>query len=541
MARAARMIILLLKLLLFAAIVAMAIGLVVRLLNPLPELEPRIPSRMLTNTEDTPIGRFAARAASGHPGLSGVHLLPDPHDAFAARVALARAATRSLDIQYYIWKNDISGRLMIGEMRAAADRGVRVRMLLDDNGVAGLDPVLAALDGYPNIEVRLYNPFVLRSPKMIGYLADFPRLNRRMHNKSFTADNQATLIGGRNIGDEYFAASDGDFFADLDVVAIGPAVAEVSGDFDRYWNSQSAYPAARILPVMSRQAGRAVLDGLKAGRNDMAVRRYQDAISNAEFQTALISGQLALEWAPVRMVSDDPAKTLGGAAKDELLATRLAAIVGAPAARLSLVSGYFVPGAAGVDAFSRIRARGAEVRVVTNSFDSTDVWIVHAGYVRRREALLRAGIRLFEMRSGRDARDRERHRKVIGAGSGSGREGDTGQVLRASASMLHAKTFTIDNDRVFIGSFNFDPRSFALNTELGFVIESRAIAALIQTRLDTLVIKGAYEVVLDDRGRMSWIERRDDGEIRHDREPATSGTQRAGIAILSHLPIEWLL
>src|SRR3546814_3643319 len=155
---------------------------------------------------------------------------------------MARAAVRSLDIQDYIWHGDRSGTWLLEAVRQAADRGVRVRMLLDDNGIAGMDSVLAALDRHPNIEIRLFNPFVLRSPKMLGYLADFPRLNRRMHNKSFTADNQATIIGGRNIGDEYFGARDEGLFLDLDVLALGPVVEDVSRDFDRYWASESAYP-----------------------------------------------------------------------------------------------------------------------------------------------------------------------------------------------------------------------------------------------------------------------------------------------------------
>src|SRR5690606_940943 len=220
----------------------------VRLLNPLPPLEPRPASYRLTDTGDTPLGRGVSQLRTGHGGLSGVHMLLDGQEAFAARALLARAATRSLDVQYYIWRKDLSGTLLLEELLDAAERGVRVRMLLDDNGIAGMDEALAALDRHPNIEVRLFNPFVVRSPKIVGYLTDFTRLNRRMHNKSFVADGQAAIIGGRNIGDEYFAAADGLVFADLDVLAIGPVVAEVSEDFDRYWTSLSAYPASRILP-----------------------------------------------------------------------------------------------------------------------------------------------------------------------------------------------------------------------------------------------------------------------------------------------------
>lgn len=237
-------------------LVLLAAGITIRLLYPLPDLGPRPVSRYLEDTARTPLGQGATKLISRQDvpaGYSGVHMLKDGRDAFAARILLARSATRTLDVQYYIWHGDLSGTLLLEAMRDAAERGVRVRLLLDDNGIAGLDDVLAALDRHPNIEIRLFNPFVLRKPKMLGYLADFARLNRRMHNKSFTADNQATIIGGRNVGDEYFGARDDGLFADLDVLAIGPVVGDVSRDFDRYWSSRSAYPAERILPPASQR------------------------------------------------------------------------------------------------------------------------------------------------------------------------------------------------------------------------------------------------------------------------------------------------
>jgi len=198
-------------------------------------LEGRSVSRVLEDTGTTRLGKAISPRVEAHPGLSGIHPLHDPHDAFAARVLLARAAERSLDVQYYIWHKDLSGTLLLKALRDAADRGVRVRLLLDDNNTSGLDAALAALDAHPNIEVRLFNPFTsFRSLRALGYLTDFSRLNRRMHNKSFTADNQATIIGGRNVGDEYFGATSASvLFVDLDVLAVGPAVRAVSDDFDR--------------------------------------------------------------------------------------------------------------------------------------------------------------------------------------------------------------------------------------------------------------------------------------------------------------------
>ena len=234
------------------------LGLVtLRLLHPLPPLEPREASSTISEADSAaaPLGRLAARlTAPGTPGESAIHLLNDGRSAFAARVALARAAERTLDVQYYIWAGDLSGTLLLEELRAAAARGVRVRLLLDDHGTSGLDGPLAALDALPNAEVRLFNPFVLRRPKALGFLLDFARLNRRMHNKSFTADGAATVVGGRNVGDVYFGAADAGLYLDLDALAFGPAARGVGVDFDLYWNSASAYPAARILPPPAPRA-----------------------------------------------------------------------------------------------------------------------------------------------------------------------------------------------------------------------------------------------------------------------------------------------
>src|SRR5690606_38643909 len=232
---------------------------------------------------DTALGRAIAPRAQAHPGKAGIHALADPHDAFAARVLLARTAQKTLDVQYYIWRGDTTGTLLLDELRAAAQRGVRVRLLLDDNGTGGLDAELAALDSHANIEIRLFNPFLIRTPKSIGYVTDFMRANRRMHNKSFTADNQATIIGGRNVGDEYFGAGEAVLFADLDVLAIGKAAGDVSSDFDRYWASKSSYPVSLILP----KVGTTILPQLKARAESMiqspAAAQYTQAIKDSPF------------------------------------------------------------------------------------------------------------------------------------------------------------------------------------------------------------------------------------------------------------------
>jgi putative cardiolipin synthase len=519
-----------------------ATGVAIRVFNPLPPLEPRVASQALHDTADTPLGQGVTPMVAAHPGLTGLHMLNDGRSAFAARVLLARAATRSLDIQYYIWHGDLSGTLLLQEVYAAAERGVRVRLLVDDNGIAGLDTPFAALDAHPNIEVRLYNPFVVRRPKPIGYLADFPRLKRRMHNKSFTADNQLTIIGGRNVGDEYFGARDEGLFADLDVLAVGTAVADVSRQFDRYWASQSAYPAARILPPVPPKAIAAITRTAAQARRDPAAQAYVHAIQSLPFVEQAKRGTLAFEWAPVRLVSDDPAKTLGRGGRRGLLMTALGEIIGTPRRELGLVSGYFVPTQAGEDAFVRLAQDGVRVSILSNALEATDVAIVHAGYAHRRKPMLKAGVRLFEMRVPKGSEDAiGSSRNLLGTGSGSQLGSGSGTVLRSSASTLHAKTFTVDRTRMFIGSFNFDPRSMHLNTELGFVVESPVMASRLQDSFEKLIPQRAYEVVLDSEGELVWIERNGNRETRHKTEPGTTFLQRASIAVLSRLPIEWLL
>lgn len=519
---------------LLLSVLALALaGVAVRMLAPLPSLENRSVSRALAETGDTALGQAIAPAVAAAPrGHSGIHPLADPAGAFAARILLARAAERSIDAQYYIWHGDLTGSLLFEELRAAADRGVRVRLLLDDNNTSGLDPVIAALDAHPNIEVRLFNPFPIRRPRLIGFLTDFSRLNRRMHNKSFTVDNQATIVGGRNIGDEYFGAGDGALFADLDVLGVGPVVADVSADFDSYWASLSSYPADRIVPAAGGPA--AIASRAADAARDPAARPYLDAVRDSPFVRQLVGRTLMMEWAPTRMISDDPAKGLGRAAPEQLLMAKLKDALGEPRRTLGLVSGYFVPAKAGTEAFAALAGSGVQVTVLTNALEATDVPIVHAGYVKWRKRLLQAGVRLYEMQGSASGSETGPRRDTTGVGS-------TGSKLSGAGSALHAKTFTVDGRRVFIGSFNFDPRSAHLNTELGFVIESPPLAQRMQAAFERSAPARAYEVRLSPEGELYWIERKGEAEIRHATEPGTTRWQRAAVALLSLLPIEWLL
>jgi putative cardiolipin synthase len=497
----------------------------------LPSLDQRTQTVALTpgEAQSTPLGAAVSSRLARHPGQSGIDPLADARAAFAARIELADAAKRTLDVQYYIWRDDLTGTLLLEALHEAADRGVRVRLLLDDNGIpSSLDRTLAALDAHPNIEVRLFNPFVIRRPKLLGFITDFSRANRRMHNKSFTADSTATIVGGRNIGDEYFDATDGVVFADLDVLAVGPIASDVANDFDRYWASASAYPVDRILPPAQPDELDLLARRADAIRHDPNALAYMNAIRDTPDVRQLLDGKLPFEWAKTVMVSDDPAKGLGKAPKEAKILPQLQAILGKPSHELDLVSPYFVPAKQGTAYFTGLAKSGVTVRVLTNSLEATDVIAVHAGYERRRPALLRAGVHLYEMKRQPAARAAAKREESNGPFGSSG-------------SSLHAKTFAVDSERVFVGSLNFDPRSANLNTELGFVIDSPELAKRIEAGFWKVAPQLAYEVRLDEQGRLVWIAHRGNDTIRYDTEPNTTWTTRFGVWFFSILPIEWLL
>jgi putative cardiolipin synthase len=490
----------------------------------LPSLESRSVSAAFSDTGMTRLGRAIAPLVEAHPGLCGVYALAEPREAFAARMLLAQTAHRSLDLQYYIWRQDMSGTLLLDALLCAANRGVRVRLLLDDINTGGLDNTLSALDSHPNVQVRLFNPFAMRDHRWLGYLTDFSRLNRRMHNKSFTADNQVTMVGGRNVGDEYFDATNAVAFVDLDVMAIGPVVRDVSSNFDRYWASESSFPLDRLLPPANVTAHEEISSAATRIRGETAAIAYLDAVRAMSFVRDLEQGKLSLAWAATQMVSDDPAKGLGPSATAENLPAKLKAILGQPASRIDLVSPYFVPTPAGVESFSTMARRGVKIRVLTNALEATDVPAVHAGYAKRRKALLNAGIALFESR------------RLSSANQSKKRD-----FVNSSASILHAKTFAVDGEQVFIGSFNFDPRSSELNTEMGFVIASAALAQRVSAAFDAQVMTKAYEVRLAPDGKLYWLGRVGGQRKRYDLEPGTTFWQRTAVKAIALLPIESLL
>ena len=494
----------------------------------LPPQTGRVESHALPDTAQTRLGRESAPLLSAHRDDSGFRLLPDGVDALLARIVLAEVAERSLDVQYYIWHDDLTGRHFAHALLRAADRGVRIRVLLDDVGARADDRTLLTLDAHPNIEIRLFNPVASRSFRGLGMLADFARTNRRMHNKAFVADNRAAVLGGRNIGDEYFGAHGDMVFSDLDVLTIGPVVPRVSEAFDAFWNAPASYPIATLL---GRREEGPKLDALReALAAFIEEQRGSPYVVNADARLAelLERGDDGFAWGDAHLLFDDPAKiTRAPDVVEGSLLGKFADLRVPLKKELFLVSPYFVPGDEGVAWMRGLVRDGVRVKVLTNSLAATDVGAVHSGYQRYREPLLAAGVTLYELRPGAVQR---------------AREGGKRRFLSASRASLHAKTFVFDRRALFIGSLNFDPRSVALNTEIGVLCESPPLAEELTGRLEAALdgIAWRLELTVDAAGgtRIAWVEKGADGERRHFEEPEVGAWRKLLVWLLGLLPIE---
>lgn len=497
---------------------------VMRLNYPLPSLEGRVATSYLPATSETALGALALEAGAGKAGTSGVYPLFHGAEAFAARVELARLAENSIDARYYIWERDLTGIALLEELRKAAERGVRVRLLVDDNGTPGLDEELAALNAMESFEARVFNPFTLRSPRLLSYAFDFFRLNRRMHNKSFSVDGVATVVGGRNVGDIYFSRASESQYSDFDLLLVGGAATDVAEDFDLYWNSQSAYPHELLIePADDGISQFGIAYAQAAG--DPGWEEYRSAIQQSRLGQAVAQGTLPLEWVPVTLFSDDPLKGLGKIPDDRLLIHRLAAVVDGTKESIDLVSAYFIPGEQGSEALTAAVARGIQVRTLTNSLEATDVVPVHAGYSRYREDLVDGGVQVFELRPEQ-----------------APTQADELGLIGSSAASLHAKTVALDGTRVFVGSFNFDPRSAFLNCEMGFLVESETLAQRINGAFARNLEGFAWRVTRSEEGGLQWETRDAVGNtVTTSDEPGSSFASRMTLAIVSFLPIEWIL
>jgi len=494
----------------------------------LPDNTERVESHAYADTRDTVLGRNTQKYRSKGIKEDGFILLGNGLDAFVARAVLAQLAERSLDVQYYLYHDDLVGRLFSGFLWKAAERGVRVRILVDDMDMAGRDVGIIAFDSHPNIEVRIFNPFDRNIAREAQFVTGLGSITRRMHNKSFTADNMATIVGGRNIGNEYYDADPTLEFADLDVLAIGAVVKDVSNAFDLYWNSSLAYPAKTIIKerpteIELQKREEDMLEFLK----EQQTSNYMTALLNSTLAEQINDDKVTYYWGDAAVVVDHPDKIVSSRDADHLhLTKQLAPYFENIEKELIIVSPYFVPGDEGVEFFRKLVDKGIRVKILTNSLASNDVGIVHAGYAKYRKDLLRNGVELHEMNK---KLSREQRKEKKGEGG-------------SSKASLHAKTFVIDRKKVFIGSLNLDPRSFYENSEIGLMLSSTEIAEGMAKKLDTNIEKNAFRLELredeNENEYLLWHGYENKKAVTFEVEPYTSFWRRLGVGIMGLLPIE---
>ncbi len=480
------------------------------------------PSHALpVSTDATALDRIIAPMLAEHPGASGAVLLVDGLDAFAVRAATAAQAGRSLDVQYYIWRDDVTGHLLARELWRAAERGVRVRFLIDDLTIKGKDRQLLSLGSHPNIEIRVYNPVRNRGGfmRMVEMVTRSLRLNYRMHNKAWIADGRVAIVGGRNIGVEYFSASTDANFHDLDVTLFGPAVDQASAIFDGFWNSEAVVP----IIALARSPGidlETYLEGIDLESEAAMAQAYLQRVAGAALIRDWLEGRSRIHWGDsLRVVSDPPIKR-GGAPDDGWLVAHLGEQMRQVREQVLLISPYFVPGREFSDWLIGQAHSGVEVGIVTNSLAATDVLAVHSGYAGYRRPLLQAGVDLHELRRQ------------------PGSDGDS-SLFGSSGASLHTKAYVLDERIGFVGSFNLDPRSTWLNTEMGLLFEHPGLAREVRAEYAHLArARMSYQVRLDDRGALRWYDRMVEPVRVLDNEPESSRGQRALARILGWLPIE---
>lgn len=495
----------------------------------LPDNSSRIHSSAMTDTQNTQLGKIYAKAPERVEGENAFVLLGNGLDAFVARALLAQFAERSIDTQYYMLHGDHVGSLFVEQLWQAADRGVRVRLLLDDIDEGHRDFGIAVFDSHPNVEVRLFNPFGRNVGRMWQYVTGFGKQTRRSHNKSFTVDNQATILGGRNIGDEYFSRDPNLEFQDIDVLAVGPIARDVSASFDEYWNSELAYPISTLLehqPTADEIVERKKLFDEKV--KELSDSEYLQRLRDSDLANNFRNHSIMYTWGEGKVYADPPEKLQRSTSDTSLqMISDITPYMEASEHEVIILSPYFVPGREGVAFLRKLREKGIRVRILTNSLASNDVAIVHAGYSRYREDLLRAGVELHELNKVTSKEERKELR--------------TGRIGKSKSS-LHAKAFVMDRDRVFIGSLNLDPRSVVQNTEIGVVFQSPVLGGEMAQAFDQIIENAAFRLELTtdehDREQLLWHGRINGEQTTVNTEPHTTFWQRLGVKLVKWLPIE---
>ena len=484
------------------------------------------------DTAQTTLAQIIQPLQEQHPDLTGYLVLFEPLEALATRLSLIDKAEKRLDLQYYIWDNDKVGSLALHALIRAADRGVKIRLLIDDNNAKSTEGIFLALAQHPNIEVKLFNPYRFRKYRALDMILDLKRINRRMHNKSFIADHQVALIGGRNMTNQYYNVSDNYQFSDVDVMLVGTAVKDISHSFDEYWSHEYAY---KVQEVVKQSAHHLSYESLKRQLDEhykrVTVQNYLDLTSNSQAIDSLMSRDIQLDWVKAEVVKDSPDKIKSKAKKKEHLNFQLIQHLEQPEKNVDLISAYFVPEKKGAKMLTDLTKDGVKVRVLTNSFKANDVAVVHAFYGKYRQNLLEHGVQLYEFLPALNKNDLDKNTEDLAKKAKVSIKG-------LSRSSLHAKLMALDEKQVFIGSFNFDPRSAYLNTEIGVLLNSPPLAQAVHTTMDENLSKYAYKLVLDANKKITWQRQTPQGPVIYTKEPRMKWWQRAGIKMLSWLPIE---
>jgi putative cardiolipin synthase len=504
---------------------------------------PKPESVAFAHPEDTRLGQQFASAAHEHGEYSAFRIISAGVDGFRLRMQMIDAAQRTLDLQYYIFRGDETGRMLTDSIQRAADRGVRIRLLVDDGDTVAGDEQILRLLAYPSVEVRIFNPSSYRGHSRLLRRLDFvfhaPRLDYRMHNKLLVADNALALVGGRNIGNQYFQIDPESQFADDDVLTAGPVVSELSATFDEFWNSDLAIPAKALARTARPDA-----DVVARTEHDRASRQsraqppkaaaidYASLVKTDEPFAGIVTGKLPLVWAHAQVVYDSPDKkrVSSGKLPGRLITSAVLDSIREVQSEFLLITPYFIPAADELQVLKDLRRRQARVRVLTNSLESAPEITAESGYDHYRVPLLEDGVELYEVRS------------LLGSVRGSGQ---TAKVSRYGNYALHAKMYVFDRQKLFIGSMNYDQRSKRINTEIGLIIQSPELAQQTARRFDAMVKPDAcYIVGLSSNGapgkspRLEWRTEEDGRIVDYTREPARSGWQRFEVKFLALLPLD---
>ena len=496
-----------------------------------------IPSGPAPRDQPAASGLYKAvtAAAAQHPGTSGLVVVDTGREALSDRDLLIDLAEHSIDAQYYIWNSDASGRYLAGRLLAAAERGVHVRILLDDINIAGRDAALSLLAEQSNIEIRVYNPSAARSGagRLFGFVREFSRLNRRMHNKSFTADGVVTIVGGRNIGDEYFDLHPQKNFRDREILAAGPVVADVAAGFQAFWDSPWTLPIEALTthsPNPDAPASRrAVLD---SAVTEVRARGYSGPAGNSgEAGCKAMVGRLL--WAPARLVFDPPPtrENIKDSSRKQLVAEALGELAARAQREILIESAYFILGDDALAEARRLTTKGVRIRALTNSLASNDLVTNHSGYARRRPAMLESGLELYELRP-----DAAACKRLI---PGTAESMDSTGCADGQSFALHSKSVVLDRKIVYVGSFNVNLRSTYLNSETALIIDSPILAEQIAVSIEELMAPdSSWQVVRNPSGHLEWLSATNGKPVIEKREPMTGFWRRFNSGFYRLFPLE---